>query len=100
MAALRVTYASRAVRDLDHIGDAIAHDAPRAAQRLIEKLQARALALADAPFASTPRDDLRPNLRVAHVRPYFIFFRVRVSDIRILRIVHGARRLPGLRYDE
>ena len=41
------------------------------------------------------REDLAPNLRMLVFRSYLVFYRVLDHEIRIERILHGSRDLPG-----
>jgi toxin ParE1/3/4 len=48
--------------------------------------------LDDFPRRGAPRDDLRPGTRsLVFERTIIIFYRIDVSVVTILRIVHGAR---------
>jgi toxin ParE1/3/4 len=40
------------------------------------------------------REDLAPGLRMAALGRYVIFFRVLDGQVRIERVLHGARNLP------
>jgi toxin ParE1/3/4 len=48
------------------------------------------------PEAFPAREDIAPGLRMAVHRPYLIFFRIETDQIRIERVLHGARDLREL----
>jgi toxin ParE1/3/4 len=91
-----VVFSPTARLDLLQIGDSIAPDSPRRALTFIEELRAKAKKIAFRPFAYPPRNDLRQGVRMAVHGRYLILFEVDGSDVRVLRIVHGARDLRGL----
>ena len=51
---------------------------------------------AEAPGASVRRDDLHEGLRAARHGRYLIFFVEAEGEVRIVRVIHGARDLPRL----
>lgn len=55
--------------------------------------------LAEAPLMGRARDDLVPGLRGWVVAPYILCYRAEPDDLIIVRVLHGARDLPGL-FDE
>ncbi len=84
-----------AARDLDEIIDFIAQDHPKAAARLLGNLKERCQALAERPDMGRNHEELARNLRSSHVGKYVLFYRTDAEGIAILRILHGARDLPG-----
>jgi toxin ParE1/3/4 len=53
-------------------------------------------AVADNPQIGPARPDLRPGFRYLPVGNYLILYRVLPGVAEIVRVVHGARHLPGL----
>jgi toxin ParE1/3/4 len=92
----RLTYTPLAEADLLEIALYIADDSPERAESFVAELQARASRLAEFPDASSVRDDISPGLRSVVQGRYLLFFRVYAHEIRIVRILHGARDLPKL----
>ena len=91
-----VAFSPKAEEELEAIGDYIAQDNPNRAFTFVRELRARAEAIANAPDAYPPREDIAEGLRMAVHKSYLILFRVLPAEIRIERIIHGARDLPQL----
>lgn len=91
----RLVFSPRAERDLEEIGDYIARSNPARALSFLNELRTRCDRIAANPGAYLAREDLAPGLRMAVHRRYLIFFRAAADHVRIERILHGARRLPG-----
>lgn len=89
-------YAPQALADLEAIGDYIAEDDPDRALGFVDELRARARQAAGRPLGFPARDDLSHGLRAARHGKYLIFFRDLSDEVRIVRIVHGARDLPRM----
>ena len=53
--------------------------------------------LADFPDAGAPRPKIGSNIRIGVVSPYVVIYRRTEADgtVRVLRIVHGSRRITG-----
>ena len=49
-----------------------------------------------APLSYSGREDLAAGLRMAALGHYVIFFRVSGEQVRIERVLHGARDLPSI----
>jgi toxin ParE1/3/4 len=98
MRTLRVTFAAN--EDLQYIQDRIARDNPSAAVRLIERFEARMELICSAPDAGEPRDDVSPGIRQAIIGSYVIYYRAEQDVVSILRVVHGARDMPGAFFEK
>jgi toxin ParE1/3/4 len=85
-----------AEEDLLDIWAHIAEDNPDAADRLLDQLALTAETLAENPRAGRLRDELAPALRSLPVGNYVIFYEPIKDGIVIVRVLHGARDLPGL----
>jgi toxin ParE1/3/4 len=86
---------ARAEEDLIEIWLSIAHDNPKAADKLLDHIEAVCALLAENPALGPARPDLVPELRYFVVRKYLILYR-QIADVEIVRVVHGARYLPDL----
>lgn len=82
--------------DLDEIWWYIAQDNPHNADRLLDRIQERCLALADFPQMGTSRDDLKAGLRSHPVGNYLIFYFPLTDGIDIVRVLYGARDVESL----
>jgi toxin ParE1/3/4 len=53
--------------------------------------------LANFPAAGAPRSALGASVRIGIVPPYIVIYRHTASDdvVRVLRIVHGSRKITG-----
>jgi toxin ParE1/3/4 len=89
---------------LEDIYDAyawIAPDSEKAAERLLDRVDATIKRLMQYPMIGAPRDTLAPGLRSIRVRPFrhLIFYRVSGEDIVLIRLLHGARELERQEYE-
>jgi len=85
----------QAERDLFAIWDFIAADSARAADGLLNRIEAAFDMLADAPFAGRARSDLRKDLRSFPVGNYIIFY-IPVSDgVEVIRVMHGRQDIDA-----
>lgn len=92
MARLIVLPAARA--DLIEIGDFIALDNPERAASFVAEIEAVMKAAAERPDSFPARGDLHEGLRSARHGRYLIFFLEAEGEVRIVRVLHGARDLP------
>jgi toxin ParE1/3/4 len=82
--------------DLEEITDFTAKDSPRHALRVLRLLRAKIKEIARQPAVYRLRPEIAPDARVAIVDQYVILFRIRDRTVRIERVLHGNRNLPGL----
>ncbi len=95
-------WSHRAEADLEAIGDYIAADDPRAAERWVGKLLDKARAAATSPLAGrmVPEIGLEA-VREVFLRSYRIVYRVRGDEVQVLTVFEGHQRLPrGVADDE
>lgn len=93
---MNVTFSPESERDLEGIGDYIANDNPRRAVTFIRQIRERCAAIAAAPEAAPLREEIAPGVRMAVHENYLVFYRVLTLEIRIERILHGARDVKRL----
>ena len=91
----RLIFSPQAAADLEAIGDYIARDNPARAISFLEELRAQCDRVAATPASYPAREDLAAGLRMAVHGRYLILFRANPDEVRIERILHGARRLEG-----
>ena len=91
----KVLIGDSALNDLREIVEFIAQDDPRAAERLGEKLIARAMSLATLPERHAWHD-ARRGIRKMPLSPYLIFYTCdkAAGVVNILHFWHGAQRWP------
>lgn len=94
MARLVILPAARA--DLLEIGDFVALDNPGRAFSFLTEIEARMREAAERPQSFPARDELHPGLRSARHGRYLIFFLEVGDEVRVVRVLHGARDLPRL----
>jgi toxin ParE1/3/4 len=96
MSRLRLTYTSPALRDLLQIAAELEEKAgPRTSSEWIDSFERQILKLQDTPLIGQ-RDDAVGGRRRLVASPYLIIYELAAEEIRIVRIVHGARDLPRL----
>ncbi len=91
--------APRAAADLDDIWHYVATETSslETADRLIDTMTDRFLALASFPYLGRSREgDFGPGYRSLAVGEYVIVYCVENERVRILRVVHGRRDLETL----
>jgi toxin ParE1/3/4 len=93
---MAVTFAPVALQDIEEIGDYIHAENPLATLRLVAALRARCAGIADMPSIGAPRPSLWPHLRSVSFRRYVIFYTTDGTDVRIERVLHGARDIDAL----
>jgi toxin ParE1/3/4 len=93
---MAVTFSPAAARDVEEIGDYIYAENPAAARRLVIALRARCDRIANAPRGGAPRFSLSPGLRSVAFQHYVIFYLAEGNEVRIERILHGARDIDAL----
>jgi len=69
---------------------------PKIADRQIGRILAKIEHAATNPLACPARPKIGAGYRIAPVRPYVVIFRCRDNEVRILRVVHGARDFSAL----
>jgi toxin ParE1/3/4 len=88
---MKVRFSQRALFDLRDIGDFIAAENPSAAARWVSTLETRCESLADAPRSGLARPELGETIRSIPLGQYVIFYSVNDAELRIERVLHGAR---------
>ena len=93
---MRLRWTSRAERDLEEIAVYIGQDSPAAAARVILEIidQAEQL-LSSHPAIGRAGRILGTRELVIGQLPYIIPYRVRGTDVEILRVLHASRRRPN-----
>lgn len=93
----RVIRTSQAREDVLDIWAYIAQDNPVAADKLLKKVDETIDVLATTPDIGIPQFQYRPGLRCKPVaKRYLIFYEPSNDGIRVLRVLHGARKWEDL----
>lgn len=87
---------ARAEEDLIEIWAYIARDNPKAADRLLDRLDRKSMTLAKTPYLGMARSDIAEGVRHFPVGNYLILYRVKDDGMEVVRYVHGKRRLRDL----
>jgi len=88
---MRLNFTDSVEADFEEIGDYIAQDNPRRAERFINELIDQAEKVVRMPGGYAAREDLAPGLRMCTHGRYILFFRVIGTVVRIERVLHGRR---------
>ena len=82
--------------DLEEIGDYIARDNPERAVSFIQEIRGHCLKITAYPEAAPLRPELGEGIRMVPFGRYLIFYTVHADNVRVERIIHGARNIPDL----
>jgi toxin ParE1/3/4 len=93
---LRLLKRPEAENDLEEIWWYIAQDSPHNADRFLDSIQERCLALAEFPQMGVGRDELKMDLRSHPVSHYLIFYFPLEDGIDIVRVLHESRDADSL----
>ncbi|MEW6634156.1 MAG: type II toxin-antitoxin system RelE/ParE family toxin [Pseudomonadota bacterium] len=93
---MAVTFSPVAAKDVEEIGDYIHAENPAAAGRFVVALRARCDRIGDAPRGGAPRSSLWPGLRSVPFQRYVVFYVAEGDDVRIERVLHGARDIDAV----
>jgi toxin ParE1/3/4 len=88
----------RAESDLVEIWQFIARDDPRAADRLLDRIEAQCQLLASNPRLGRIRPEIAPDARAWVVGRYLILYRALDDGVEIVRVVHGARSIEQVEF--
>ena len=101
--AAELFWTPQAEQDLVEIYYFIALDSPRAADRLLDRLQSRVEMLALNPRIYQRRPDIRPSTRILVEGPYLVLYETHpdtddapVDAVEIVRVVDGRRNLKNM----
>ena len=79
-----------AEQDMGAIGDYIAQDNPHRAITFIAELRSQCAKIVSSPKACRNRPELGENIRSYAFGNYVIFFQNNLSELCIVRVLHGA----------
>ena len=79
-----------AEQDIESIGDYIAQDNPHRALTFIAELRSQCAKIASSSKACRLRPELGENIRSCAYGNYVIFFQDGLTELYIVRVLHGA----------
>jgi toxin ParE1/3/4 len=82
--------------DLEEIGDYIARDNSLRAVSFIREIREQCAKMTAMPLGAPLRHELGEGIRMVPFGHYLIFYTVGAENIRVERIIHGARNIPVL----
>lgn len=97
---MRVVRRPKFQEDINDAYAWIAADSARAAERLLDRIEATIDQLKLFPRTGAPRESLAAELRSVRVRPFrhLIFYRAGEDQLMLIRLLHGARALEDQDY--
>lgn len=91
---MKLEWSRFALEDRNQIFDYIEQDNPRAAVVVDDRIRKQVEALVTFPDSGRPgRIEGTRELVILHT-PYIAAYRIQYSTVRVLRVLHGARRWP------
>jgi toxin ParE1/3/4 len=91
---LRFTHQARA--DLIDIWIHIAADSQAAAERCLDRIEARCRDLMTFPELGPERPDIAPDARMLVIDRWLALYRIEGGDVQIVRVVDGTRDLTHI----
>jgi toxin ParE1/3/4 len=92
---MSVRWTNAALAHLVAIHEYIAHDSPRYAARMVDRITARTRQIGTFPPSGQSVPEYRdPDIREVIEGPYRVIYEVFGEDVRVLAVIHGARLLP------
>lgn len=90
-----------AERDIDDIWDYLASEASISiADRTVRSIESKCRLLKEQPFIGPARDDLIAGMRSILVHPYVVFYRVSLTSVEIVRVLHQRRDTESIFADD
>lgn len=89
-------FTGAAERNLLHIWIYLADHDPAVAERITERLRLRCRLLRSFREAGVLTPDIASSARALIEPPYLIVHRIGPDAVQIVRVIHGARDMPGL----
>lgn len=97
---MRLLVSHQALCDMADILDYIRKDRPTAAERMNERFWREFDFLCELPTAGHMRADVRDDrYRFKRVKSFVICYRVDGAELRVVRILHGARDFRRIQFE-
>lgn len=97
---MRLEWSIFAQADRDAIFDYIEQDSPQAAITVDDRIRSQVENLAQFPKSGRTGQVEGTRELVIQRTPYIVAYRIATNTVRILRVLHGARRWPEEMSDE
>ena len=91
---MEIRWLEDALADLTEIYRYIAADDPRAAARIVARIEASVRLLAELPHRGRPGRWPGTRELIIPSTPYLVPYRLQGDRVEVLRVFHGARRWP------
>jgi toxin ParE1/3/4 len=88
-------FGHQAEEDLIEIWNYVGQHDIRAADRLLDDLEARLQLLARYPLAGPVREDMPAGIRHLVIDDYLAFYRLSDDAVEVIRILHGRRNITA-----
>ena len=88
---LRAVLSGKAVEDLSDIYNYIAEHDPLAAERLVNAITSKIMALAATGNSGVSRGQILPGLRAFPFKQRCIYFRLAGDVLHVVRVLHGRQ---------
>jgi toxin ParE1/3/4 len=98
MRGLRLSQLAR--DDIGGIWDYVAAENLRSADRVLLRFDARLKVLRQFPETGVARPDIDQTARMLVEHPYVIVYRGLPDVVQIVRVLHGARNIASLRFND
>ena len=95
---MRVVYTPASLRDLTSIGDFISSDNRKRARTFVSELR-RACQSLGSDSLRYPLQQQIPGVRRMPVGNYLVLYRVFDDRVQIVRVIHSARDIGGLTFE-
>lgn len=93
---MKLTVSPLAEQDIEAIGDYIAQDNPVRALSFTEDLYRQCCVIGDNPWLYRERPELGQSIRSCAYGRYLILYGTTDTEVRIERVLHGARDIDNL----
>jgi toxin ParE1/3/4 len=94
---MRFRFTVEAERDIEDIGDYIARDSPARAVAFIEALTEKCHRITEQPAAAPLRPEFGDDVRMILFGRYLVFYSFDADELKIIRVIHGARDISAIR---
>lgn len=97
---MRLQISSPAREDLLDVWEFIAEHDELAADRYVKNLRLRALELTRYARLGHDRRDVQPGVRSLLFRNHLIFYRIKKTEIQVVRVLHASMDLPRQEFSQ
>ena len=95
MSRWRIKRTRRAENDLIDIWSYVAQDSVAAADRLLDRIEARCRQLSEQPRSGPARADISAEARHLVIGNILVFYRIENDEVVLLRVLDGRRNITA-----